>query len=147
MKVNCSILLALSALVLAIGCSQGDMPDIGYVEGTVTLDGNPVANALVTFQPEHARPSYGRTDDSGHYELSYTDDAKGATIGAHTVSISTASGGDPDQDIPASKETIPAKYNANTELKADVKAGDNEIDFPLESAGGEIVEESDADEE
>ncbi|MHC4400048.1 MAG: DUF1559 family PulG-like putative transporter [Planctomycetota bacterium] len=112
---------------------------LGYVEGTVTLHGEPLSNALVTFQPEHARPSYGRTDLEGWYELVFTAGNKGAKIGKHRVSISTKAEGDPDADppIPSFPEKVPAKYNRNTELTADVGDGDNVIDFPLKS-GSEI---------
>ncbi len=135
-------------LLVCAGCGGSDLPDLGYVEGTVTLDGNPLPNAIVTFQPERARPSYGRTDENGWYELAYTDEAKGATLGTHQVTISTKSDGDPDADppVPSSPEKVPARYNMKSELTAEVKAGDNECNFPLESKG-EIVEEVEEDEE
>lgn len=138
-------LLALPLLAVAVGCGDSaDVPELGEVTGTVTMDGQPVPNAVLTFQPEHARPSYGRTNEEGQYELIYTDDNPGATIGKHTVRITTAAEGDPDQGQEAQKETIPAKYNVQTELTANVEAGDNVIDFQLES-GGEIVEQDDSE--
>jgi hypothetical protein len=39
-------------------------------------------------------------------------------------------------------ETVPARYNTKSELTANVKRGDNVINFALES-GGEILEPTD----
>jgi len=116
---------------------------LGYVEGTVTMDGQPVANATLIFQKSGARPSAARTDADGKYELVYTDEVNGVALGTHTVFISTFSEGDEDQDIARQKETIPAKYNNNSDLTAEVVAGSQVIDFALES-GGEIVEIDDS---
>jgi hypothetical protein len=135
-------------LVVCAGCGGSD--DLGYVEGTVTLDGDPLPNAVVTFQPiePKGRPSYGRTNDEGWYDVNFTDEAKGAEIAKHSVRISTQDEGDPDADppIPRSREKVPVNYNTNSELEANVVAGDNVFDFPLKS-GGEIVETTDADDD
>ena len=50
---------------LCLGCESG--PEIASVEGTVTMDGKPLANATVLFVPENGRPAGGRTDERGHY--------------------------------------------------------------------------------
>ena len=133
-------------LLVCFGCTGSNLPDLGQVEGTVTMDGQPLPNAIVTFQPVNpGRPSYARTDDSGKYVLVFTDGNEGATLGEHRVCISTQSDGDPDADppIPSSPETVPAKYSnmSKTELKANVEAGGNQHDFTLTSEG-EIIQES-----
>ncbi|MFW6172061.1 MAG: carboxypeptidase-like regulatory domain-containing protein, partial [Planctomycetota bacterium] len=75
--------------LFCLGCGDSG-PERGYVEGTVTMDGEPLPDAVVTFQPEDTgRPSYGKTDENGHYELQYTSDKKGALVGMHRVTIST----------------------------------------------------------
>ncbi len=128
--------------VVCVGCGSSNHPDTPSVSGTVTLDGAPVANAVLTFVPlEEARESYGRTDADGKYELYYTDDDKGAVPGKHSVRITTAGGGDEDSGVEGSTEKLPAKYNTRTELTAEVEAGKNSIDFPLVSEG-EIIEAS-----
>ena len=120
--------LLLAALLLAAaGCGgAGDRPELGQVEGTVTLDGNALAGATVTFQPQEGKASRGVTDAGGHYELIYLRDIKGAVIGPHKVTITTASEAAP-------QEKLPARYNRQTELNKEVAAGANTIDFPLES--------------
>jgi hypothetical protein len=125
------------ALLVCLGCGGGD---VGYVEGTVTMDGAPLPDAIVTFQPEGGRPSSGRTDENGYYELIYTRGKKGAIPGKHTVTISTLQEGDPDAGGESVPEKVPAKYNTDTELTADVKAGRNDFDFDLSSEGEIVVE-------
>lgn len=125
---------------LPLGCGQGDRPDLGQVEGKVTLDGKPLSGATVQFQPEQGRPSKGVTDESGHYELMYRPGVKGAVLGKHKVSISTYREANPDAEDASQKaeqkETIPENYNVNTTLTAEVKSGSNDpIDFNLKPGG------------
>ncbi|NLX96310.1 MAG: carboxypeptidase regulatory-like domain-containing protein [Rhodopirellula sp.] len=124
--------LPLAALLLLPGCSGGgggDVPDLAAVTGVVTLDGQPLADANVEFAPAAGRPSVGKSGPDGRYTLEYTSDHPGAMIGAHTVRISTGGYSDAGP-VP---EKLPPRYHENTELKADVKAGSNEINFELSS--------------
>lgn len=121
----------------ALGCSGEKVPRLGKVTGTVTLDGQPVADAVVQFAgvtPEEP-PSIGKTDAAGNYELYYSRKHKGATIGEHPVYISTYRAA--TDDNPVVKERIPVAYNGKSELKETVKRGAQKIDFTLK--GGEIV--------
>lgn len=108
--------------------------------GTVTLDGQPVPDASITFAGVNAGepPSMAKTDGSGNYELYYSRGHKGATIGEHVVYISTYQSAT-DDNPQAKKETIPLIYNGKSELKETVKRGTNKIDFALKG-GGEIVQ-------
>lgn len=130
--------LAAIASIVACGCSGGDTPDLGKVTGKVTLDGKPVAGANIQFYPtEGGRASSAVSDDSGQYELTYKGDLKGAKVGPHVVSVTTAMSpeGEPGDENykPGQEETIPEKYQGDSELKVDVKAGDNEIPLELKS--------------
>jgi hypothetical protein len=131
-KLLCTPLLF--AVAAFAGCGSGKL---GTVTGTVTADGKPLANAMVTFSPEPAgRASSGLTNESGEYRLSYTRDEAGAVIGPHTVRISTAVSTDDEGDYGKTpRETLPAKYNVGSELKRDVKAGKNVFDFELDYEG------------
>jgi hypothetical protein len=51
----------------------------------------------------------------------------GGVVGKNTVRIAKMRTRDPASDA------LPAKYNRKTTLTADVKSGDNEIDFDLTS--------------
>ena len=122
------------ALAAVTGCGGGSTPDVGLVIGTVTMDGKPLENAAVIFSPPNGRPSMGLTDSNGKYELNYIRDTKGAVPGTHQVRITTQPESRPDDYTgPEFKETIPAKYNTDTTLDAEVKAGENTFNFELES--------------
>lgn len=120
--------LALVILALAItGCGRSDLPELGRVEGTVTLDGKPIPNAAVGFYPlSGGRQALAIIDQDGHYDLTFVDGYSGAKTGMNEVTVFW-----PDGSTPTAR--IPAKYNAKTELKFDVKPGKNTYDIALES--------------
>jgi hypothetical protein len=130
-----SLLLLLIALG---GCGSGGLAS---VSGTVTLDGKPLANALVNFQPldgeDSARASAGTTDAEGRYSLRLVLTNKaGAVVGKHRVSIGTLTTDDtdPPPNKPLPKDPIPARYNAKSELTFEVPAGGTRTaDFALTS--------------
>ena len=130
--------LTLFGLLLAFmmpGCSStpSDQPDLGTVSGTVTLDGQPLSGANVVFKPETGRPSAGLTDEAGHYELIYVGETRGAMIGPHSISITTAQPASSEEESNLVEETIPAQYNTESTLTEEVKAGENVFDFQLTS--------------
>ena len=71
------------------GCSNNpaNYPEVASVVGTVTLDGNPLEGASITFAPQSGRSSSGVTDSSGRYSLNYTGSIRGAMLGSHRVMI------------------------------------------------------------
>src|SRR5262245_33508473 len=114
---------ALCLAAAALGCGGEKVPRLGRVTGTVTLDGQAVADAVVQFGGVKAEEStsFGKTDAAGNYELYYSRKHKGATIGEHPVYISTYQAA--TDDNPVTKERIPAIYNGKSELKETVKRG------------------------
>ncbi len=122
-------LMAVAALMTATGCGgSGDRPNLGLVSGVVTLDGKPLSGASVSFNQAGFRPSIGMTDNEGRYELVYLRDIKGATLGKHVVKIKLVSlSGEPIKQLPK-------KYNSDSQLNYEVKAGENEFNFELKSA-------------
>lgn len=117
-------------LLVMVGVSGCGGSGFGDVSGIVTLDGEPLENALVQFKPEQGpRPSQARTDGEGFYELNYTRSQSGAVTGMHEVIISTY---DEDAGRP---ELVPMKYNVDTELTVEVEEGHNQVDFGLDSDG------------
>ena len=118
------------ATLLLIGCSKSNK-EISPVSGTVTLDGTPLAHASITFQPKSGgRPSYGVTNDRGHYILEYSLNELGAKIGPCTVKITTQNRSD-DGKL-HSKEHVPKRYNKEA-IEVEVKSKPNTIDIPLTS--------------
>lgn len=129
--------LGLLLLCSFAGCGS-DTPDLGTVSGVVTLDGKPLENAAVYFEPDEGRTSHGVTDKEGRYELVFSEGHPGAILGPHTVRIRREptpeelikQGTDPQAPQP---QPLPARYDGQSTLKATVKAGTNTFDFPLES--------------
>ena len=83
-------------------------------------------NVDVAFQPDGAKPpSYGRTDATGHYELAYKRGVMGGTVGQNTVQITISN------ELVCHPPKVPAKFNTNSELRREVKPGDNEFNFDV----------------
>ncbi|MEZ6126389.1 MAG: hypothetical protein R3C49_24965 [Planctomycetaceae bacterium] len=131
------ILVTIACLTTA-GCG-GDTPPIGFVSGTIKLNGQPLEGANVEFTPANGRGSVAVTDAEGKYILKYTNTVDGALVGQHTVRISTGVAGSASNeggDSPAGKpERIPPAYNSQSEVKADVKSGSNTFDYDIDSGG------------
>ena len=76
------------------GCGGGG-PKYVKVSGTVTLDGKPLADAVVQFAPKGTKEnnspgksSSGYTDKDGHFVLKVSnEDKEGALVGTHVVRI------------------------------------------------------------
>lgn len=127
-------LLPLLAVVGFVGCFS-NKPDLefGDVHGTITLNGEPLKNAKVRFQPPTGRPSFGATDEAGEYSLYFQGEPWGALVGVNNVAITTE---DMFEDEVTGerkfvREFLPKKYHADSTLTADVQPGDNQFDFDL----------------
>lgn len=113
------------ALIVCVGCGPGG-PTLAPVTGVITLDGKALADAEITFKPEQGRHSTSHTDGQGRYELQYKPDTMGAIVGRHHVKIFKF-------DVTTMKQLVPLKYNASSELTAEVEDRDNELNFDLVS--------------
>lgn len=127
--------VAIASLFWLVGCGG---TGLAPVEGTVLLEGQPLADAEVIFKPDQGRPSVGRTDENGHYKLMYAQDAPGVAPGHHRVSIATFIEADDASDDPkiqqGRKESLPAKYNKQTTLEATIdKKGRADLNFELQA--------------
>jgi len=123
-------LVLLAAALFTLGCGGSDK--VVPVSGTVKLNGQPLANAHVSFQPTASgnNPkagvgSYGNTDASGNYSLKTADtDQAGAVIGTHRVEINLkVETDDRDPKTRPLPKQLPPKYNRNSELEFKVPAG------------------------
>lgn len=136
-----------TALLFAVlGCGGGDSFELAPVSGKITLDGKPVAEATIAFQPvtegRTVNPGPGSvstTDANGSYRLLTVQGDTGAVIGKHRVRITTRQanpGQNEDEAQPADlvRETIPTRYNSDTMLSLEVPAGGTDsADFALTS--------------
>lgn len=132
-------LLALALIAAPIGCSQryDDLPR-EPVAGNVTMDGQPLPEAVIQFTPTGDAtkgPAVGVVAEikDGQFSIPRED---GLIPGHYKVSIShaemkdAAAKGKGKSKTPAlerskvlGKEQIPARYNTQTELTADIKTG------------------------
>ena len=135
LRILCMYTLCL--FIMGCGGEASDQPDLGNVNGTVTLDGEPLAGAMVVFSPEKGRSSMAITNDEGQYDLLYVGDTRGAKLGTHQISITTAQTDSEEEaggeEATPFKENIPAKYNTESTLTEEIQVGDNQIDFELTS--------------
>ncbi len=115
-------LLYLVALSCFAGCAKSG-PDVAPVTGRITLDGQPLQYAIVTFQPDGKSAASSGTDKDGNYELMYKRGVVGAPVGKNRVTILL----DVEQ---AHRPQIPLQ----TDLVREVKAGPNVFNFDLKSA-------------
>jgi len=85
-------LLGLAALVAMLtGCSQGTtalQDGAAQTSVTVTMDGNPVEGASVSFTPiAGGRSATGRTDETGTADMCTTNTGDGVLAGDYLVSV------------------------------------------------------------
>jgi hypothetical protein len=116
--------------VLASGCGRQTVT----VSGDVTLDGQPVTKGTITYVPvDTSLPRVEREIVDGKYTAPLP-------VGAYKVQVSwQRPTGKKRQMLPDSpaidilEEAVPGKFNTNTELQTDIKAGDTKRDWPLKS--------------
>ena len=131
--------ISLLLLITLVGCESVE-GEIAPVSGRITLDGMPLVNAAITFQPvaEGNSPparigSYGRTNAQGEFELRLVDnDQLGASVGKHRVTISVAQPGQGDEAILTADERLPRKFRDGTETFRVPTAGTTQANFSLQ---------------
>jgi hypothetical protein len=130
------------ALLLAglLGCGSSETV---VVTGTVTLNGEPLAGAAVTFYPDGTTGGLGGngwTGPDGRYTLTSARGGKGTLPGTYRVVVSrflNPDGSAPDPKVPPAegkaRETLPGRYSDRdaTELRATVSKDARVHDFTL----------------
>jgi hypothetical protein len=137
--------LALSLVVLVAGCPAATNSP---VTGKMTLDGTPLAGAEIEFEKrdkEGVGKFSARSDAEGKFKVAQI---AGRTIAPGTYQVLVTKWVDPKGKITEqgeidqlraaglAKNVVPEKYadTASTPLKADIKAGSNELaPFDLKS--------------
>jgi hypothetical protein len=127
-----------------VGCGAKSPRSLLAVSGTVTLDGTPLDQGQIQFEPQPAAEgavNAGAAIKNGKFELAAPG---GLRPGNYRVAITSKNAealpSDPIKAMEAASkptpaaERIPAQYNSATTLKAEVKAeGPNTFDFALKS--------------
>lgn len=116
--------------ISATGCGGSSNP-VAPVNGVVTLNGQPVADMVVTFTPvpgktatvgddnQPGKSATGNTDAEGKFTLSTYERGDGALIGEHKV---TVFGTGPNPTPPG---------NVPKDFTLEVKSGTNDIEIKL----------------
>jgi hypothetical protein len=128
----------------AIGCSGSSSDDLPReaVSGTVTLDGKPLVDGSIQFAPaaDSVGPQVGGGSPIADGQFSISRE-NGLVPGAYKVSINAGDAKREEQakgpvrkGLGLAKELIPAKYNSQTTLSAEVnKGGSDNLNFDLQS--------------
>jgi hypothetical protein len=142
---------ALFPLLIAWGCGGSSGPPLVPIEGTVTFDGQPLANANVQLIPQGqnlGQTGFAKTDATGKFAIGTADGkTKGAAAGEYKVVISKhvkPDGSDyiarPDEDpmLANYKELLPAVYSnpEQSKLNTNIPAeGKQDLSFQLTKSG------------
>jgi hypothetical protein len=151
---NVGSVVATIGLMFFGGCSTSPQMDYSGVKllsvsGTITLDGEPLEGAVVTFE-EDGTFSFGQTDSGGDYTLQFDTETNGCTPGTKLVRISTTrkitglnteeeGGGGETSDEPGqsgdggSAEKVPACYHKDSKLTVEVSSSKTSFDFDLKA--------------
>jgi hypothetical protein len=131
---------ALLCGLTGVGCNPAGQ-HLAPVSGVVTLDGRPLANGSVSFQPVApqgstiaGKGSAAYCDGQGRFQLETIDGDPGAVVGEHRVRIyGPRSRVDSADDTGGgSAEIVPPKYNFETTLTFTVPAeGSQNANFAL----------------
>lgn len=142
-RVERSVSVLTLVLLIAAGCDPGDGLDRRAITGSATLDGRPLEQGAVLFEPvsNAIGTAVGATIHGGAFTIAR---ASGPVPGDYRVRIYSASNIQappaPGQSERASRpmvERIPERYNGRTTLKVRVAdRGSNSFPFVLESSEG-----------
>jgi len=121
------------------GCGRSDR---AAVSGKITLDGQPVEDGTISFVPSGRssnKAAQGKVQ-GGSYAIPVKEGLSGGPyrIEIHSnrktgKKIKAVPPAPPDSWIEEVREAIPARYNIDSGLKAELKAGSNQFDFELKS--------------
>jgi len=139
-----ALIVGTSSIVALVGC--GGDGTLAPVSGVVKLNGKPVANVEVLFQPvvgdstkSPGPAAFGVTDAEGRYSVKVVGESKtGATIGKNHVLFS---GKAPVEDFSEDGKkrgkpavSIPARYSNEAKMEIDVpRGGTKSADFELKT--------------
>ena len=123
--------MAALTIGMLVGCGRSDSLPRGAVEGTVTFNGDPLAEGIIRFIPsgETQGPMAETAIRDGVFAM---PKASGPCVGTQRVEIlafrktgrKIMNEGVENEEV---EQFIPARYNASSELSATIKAGANAL--------------------
>ena len=128
-----SLLAALTAITLA-GCGPSGL-DLEPVTGTVTFDGQPIPEGRIQFRAvDGDQRAFSGLITNGQYEIEAQPGRMIVEVRASRIIPGKYDESNPDEKAPVGEMYIPARYNSQTELTAEVPAGGiQQLNFALTS--------------
>ncbi len=116
--------------VALVGCwnsiPERNTPELGTVHGKITLDGKPLPEMMILFEPDDkSHTSVANSDAEMVTKAMYFVDLEGVKTGPCTARVSFRPG--------LNSPKVPSKYSSKSELKFEVKPGDNIYDIEMKS--------------
>ena len=135
--------LVLCVLAAAAGCGGGDSSGRHAVSGTVTVDGAPVQQGNINFQPvEQSTTSAGAVINNGTYSVPQEGGLLPGTYRVEIYAPVPGTGGTleegalPGEPLPEAEELIPPEWNTESEQTIEVKPeGPFEFNFDVKTTG------------
>lgn len=124
-------LSGLMALSLVFGCAdRGSMPPSYPVSGKITVDGEPLADGAIEFEPADGKGGvYGGPIRGGKCDVMVAPGPKKVSI----IGMKQQGAIGPDGN-PMATQFLPPKYNSKTELTATIEPRSNALSFDLSMA-------------
>jgi len=121
------------SLLQGAGCSKS--ATTAEVSGLVTVDGEPAKTGSIGFFPVDGKsPTAGGKIEAGKYSAQVPFGEAKVEIRVSKVVGQKKLYDTPNSPVqPIMKETLPEKYNEETELRFDVQPGTNKKDFDLKT--------------
>lgn len=140
MKCRFLMVIALAALCGSCGKPQGDRVPIYPVHGSVTVNGQPAANAMVVFHSQNPAVRlnpHGRAQADGSFQVSTYELNDGAPAGEYIVTVVWCDPPPPgsSSDAPEGPDKLKGRYvnPRNSKLRVTVQeATNNQPKFELQ---------------
>jgi len=135
--------ICMSILAAMSGCGSEQLPGEPVV-GNVSVDGNPIVDGRIWFLPT-SRENESRIASAAIVEGAYEiDSGLGPVPGRHVVRIEAYDRSKEQQEVfdedtgetvtknvEMVEQLLPAQFNRSTQLDAEIKSGENKLDFNL----------------
>jgi hypothetical protein len=125
-----TLMATATAALHAGGCSRrGGMPPAYEVTGSVTVEGEPLVEGAISFDPADGKGSvYGGLIRNGAYSVKAAAGPKLVRI----LGMKKLGAVGPDGQ-PMASQFLPPRYNTKTEIKAVVEPKRNDLSFELKT--------------
>ena len=131
------VIVAVSVGLISVGCGgTSAKPKPVAIRGSVTLDGSPLTEATIAFVASDGSPPRQFSVKDGKFDGQVPPGSYSVAVKAYRPMKNppkldpNGPGGPPDTN----EQYLPEKYNASTELKADIPPdGGPELTFSLKS--------------